>query len=43
MVLPFLGFFFNELSKGSLIGEKLHNLVTLLPDPALKGAIPQQL
>jgi hypothetical protein len=28
-VLPFLGYFFNKLTKSSLIGEKLPNLVTL--------------
>ncbi len=27
--LPFLGYFFNEPTKSSLIGEKLPNLVTL--------------
>jgi hypothetical protein len=29
-VLPFWGYLFNELSKSSLIGEKLPNLVTLV-------------
>jgi hypothetical protein len=27
---PFLGYFFNEPTKSSLIGEKLPNLVTLV-------------
>jgi hypothetical protein len=29
MVLPFWGYFFNEPTKSSLIGEKSPNLVTL--------------
>jgi hypothetical protein len=33
MVLPFLGYFFNEPTKSSLIGEKSPNLVTLVPQP----------